>query len=179
MNGPKAKRWSPWAVGAAIGALSVFAFATVDRGLGITTPFEQGAALTERAVAPNSAPVAEYFAAKPQPKIDWEWTLVLGVFLGSLLSSKLSKDRDEPQVPPLWAQRFGGSFGKRLAGAFAGGAVMMFGARLAQGCTSGHGITGTLQLAVSSWIFIVLAMATGVVVALTLYGRRPDHVRRA
>jgi uncharacterized membrane protein YedE/YeeE len=39
---------------------------------------------------------------------------------------------------------------------------MMFGARLAQGCTSGHGISGSLQLAVSSWIFVVVFLAVAV-----------------
>ena len=65
---------------------------------------------------------------------------------------------------------------KRLGGAFAGGALMMFGARLARGCTSGHGITGALQLAVSSWIFVGLAFAVAAVTALTLYGREGRHV---
>jgi len=37
----------------------------------------------------------------------------------------------------------------------------MFGARLAQGCTSGHGISGALQLAVSSWTFVVVLFASG------------------
>ena len=37
--------------------------------------------------------------------------------------------------------------------AFLSGGLMMFGARLAQGCRSGHGISGTMHLALSSWIF--------------------------
>lgn len=42
----------PWAWGVGIGILSWFAFATVDRGLGITTAFEYTAALADRAVDP-------------------------------------------------------------------------------------------------------------------------------
>ena len=54
---------------------------------------------------------------------------------------------------------------------------MMFGARLAQGCTSGHGISRALQLALSSWIFVVLLFAAGTVVTFLLYGREArDHV---
>lgn len=48
---------------------------------------------------------------------------------------------------------------------------MMLGARLARGCTSGHGITAALQLAVSSWIFISLAFVAAIATALVLYGR--------
>ena len=172
------KSWSPWAVGAAIGVLSWLAFATVDRGLGITTAFESTSALAGRAVAPHSSAIQIYFQDKADklPKIDWEWMLVVGVFIGAFASSKLSGDRGDPAVPALWKARFGGSVPKRLVGAFLGGALLMFGARLAGGCTSGHGITGALQLAVSSWIFISLAMATGIATAFTLFGRTDSHV---
>ena len=55
-------------------------------------------------------------------------------------------------VPALWEARFGADVALRLIVAFAGGAIMAYGARLAGGCTSGHGISGALQLSVSSWI---------------------------
>ena len=73
-------------------------------------------------------------------------------------------------VPPLWKARFGGSSAKRLAAAFLGGAVMMFGARLAQGCTSGHGISGSLQLAASSWLFVIVMFPAAIGTAYLLYG---------
>lgn len=168
MNALRKKSWSAYVVGAGIGVLSWFAFATVDDGLGITSPFEQGAAFVVRAAAPASAAVDSYFADNA-PKIGWEWMLVLGVLIGSYLSSKLGRDREHPPVPSLWRERFGASPAKRFAFAFVGGAVMMVGARLAQGCTSGHGITGVLTLAVSSFLFIVLAFGAAVVTALTLY----------
>lgn len=162
MRGLRAKSWSPYAVGVGIGLLSWFAFATADHGLGITTPFEYAAGL----VAGGEAYLADH-----QPKIDWEWMVVLGVFIGSFASSKMSADRQHEPVPPMWRRRFGGSPGLRMALAFAGGLVMMLGARLARGCTSGHGITGALQLAVSSWIFIALAFVAAIVTALAIYGR--------
>lgn len=175
------KSWSPYVVGALIGVLSWFAFATVDKPIGITTAFEHTAALAEKAVAPSFAPQNEYFAAKEAegrpPKIGWEWMLVLGVFFGALASAALSGDRTSLSVPPLWASRFGPSKAKRLIVAFFSAALMMFGARLAQGCTSGHGISGTLQLAVSSWMFISVAFGVAIVTALLIYGREgSQHV---
>jgi uncharacterized membrane protein YedE/YeeE len=59
----------------------------------------------------------------------------------------------------------------RLAAAFLAGGVMMFGARLAGGCTSGHGVSGNLQLAVSSIVFSVVFFAVATAVAFALYGR--------
>ena len=175
------KSWSPYVVGAAIGVLSWFAFATADKPLGITTAFENTAALVEKAAIPNFEATNVYYEAKAKqgksPKIDWEWMLVLGVFLGALLSATLSGDRTTESVPGLWRRRFGGSVPKRLAAAFLGGGLMMFGARLAQGCTSGHGISGALQLAVSSWVFVVVMFAVATGVALMIYGwEEAQHV---
>lgn len=175
------KSWSPYVVGAAIGVLSWFAFATADKPLGITTAFENTAALVGKAAIPSFEQSNEYFEAKASegksPKIDWEWMLVLGVFVGALLSASFSGDRTSESVPGLWRWRFGGSTAMRFAAALLGGSLMMFGARLAQGCTSGHGISGTLQLAVSSWVFVVVMFAVATGVAFMLYGREgAQHV---
>jgi hypothetical protein len=180
MNNPLTRKsWSPYVVGAAVGVLSWFALWSADHPLGITTAFENTAALVEKAAIPNFEQANEYYAAKAEegksPKIGWEWMLVLGVFLGALLSASLSGDRTREAVPEAWRRRFGGSVVKRLAAAFLGGALIMFGARLAQGCTSGHGISGTLQLAVSSWVFVVVFFAVATAVALMIYGREEPH----
>lgn len=175
------KSWSPYVVGALIGVLSWFAFASVDQPIGITTAFEHTAALVEKAAVPGLEQENEYFAAKKAegdaPKIGWEWMLVVGVFVGALLSAGLSGDRSKVWVPPLWSSRFGPSKTKRLTAAFLSAALMVFGARLGQGCTSGHGISGTLQLAVSSWLFISVAFGIAIVAAMLMYGRQgAEHV---
>ena len=46
---------------------------------------------------------------------------------------------------------------------------MGFGARWAGGCTSGHGISGTLQLAVSGWIAVVGFFVGGIASAMLIY----------
>jgi uncharacterized membrane protein YedE/YeeE len=47
--------------------------------------------------------------------------------------------------------------------------VIIYGARLADGCTSGHGISGSLQLAVSSWTFFLVLFAAGIATAWVLF----------
>ena len=73
-NPLKMKSWSPYVVGAGIGVLSWFTFATANKPIGITTAFEYNAALTEHAAAPQV--VQPYLEAKVKdnksPKIDWE-----------------------------------------------------------------------------------------------------------
>jgi len=173
------KSWSPYLVGAGIGILSWFAFATADKHLAITLQYEHIAALIEKAVVPQAEQTNPYYAVRAQegkaPVIGWYLMLVVGVFCGALLSSWLSHDHSGVAVPPLWRWRFGGSAMKRFAFAFLGGAVMVFGARLAGGCTSGHGISGTLQLAASSWVFIVLAFVVAIATAFLLYGKEGRH----
>jgi len=170
------KSWSPYVVGAGIGVLSWFVFATANHPLGITTAFENTAALTEQVTVPQAAHANPLITKKVSdgkaPKIDWEWMLVVGVFIGALASAKLGDDRTEQSVPPLWKWRFGPSVAKRFTATFLGGALMMFGARLAQGCTSGHGISGALQFAVSSWIFVVVIFAGGTAASFLLYGMK-------
>lgn len=142
-----------------------------------STEWTTGSVTLEPAVFCVVPPLAQpYLEEKSSegssPKIGWEWMLAVGVFLGSLLSAWLSGDRTSMKVPPLWKSRFGSGTGKRFAAAFCGGAVMMFGARLAQGCTSGHGISGSLQLAVSSWLFVAVMFAAAVGTAFLLYGKK-------
>jgi hypothetical protein len=163
---------SPYVIGGAIGLLNTFAFASAKRGLGVSTAFENATALASRRVAPDAMGVNAYLAKREEtPTIDWESLLVGGVLAGSYLASQAASEPVTQAVPALWSRRFGPSRWKRYAVAFSGGAVMMFGARMAKGCTSGHVLTGTAQLALSSWVFSPVMFATAVGVARLLYGK--------
>lgn len=173
MNKVKEQAWNPYVVGALLGGLSWTAYATAGKLLGVTTPFENTAALAGKAAAPEAAAQHAYFQSPDaSPAIDWEWMLVAGVFIGSWLSSKASGDRQHEKVHALWKARFGNSVSRRYLGAFGGGALMMMGARLAKGCTSGHGISGVLQFAASSYLFVATFGAVGVFSAYTIFGSR-------
>ena len=95
------------------------------------------------------------------------------------LSSRLvvpSSEVPRPEsVPSVWAERFGASRTRRYALAAAGGFILIFGARMAGGCTSGHGISGGLQLAVSSWVFFAAMFASGVLTAAILFRGGARH----
>ncbi|MBC7223768.1 MAG: YeeE/YedE family protein [Anaerolineae bacterium] len=161
-------RWSPYVVGAGIGVLSWLAFLLSDRGIGCSTAFAQTAGMLERLLRGQGAWQRPYFQ-KVAPRVDWGWMLVLGIVLGAFASAALSGTFAWEMVPALWAQRFGASALLRWAVAFVGGVVLGFGARWAGGCTSGHGITGTLQLAVSSWLATISFFVAGIAVAHLLF----------
>lgn len=164
--------WNPYLVGAGIGVLSWIAFLTASHPLGITSAYERTAAAL---LAPLG--LAGGYLAENELALGWEWALVIGVFLGAWLSARLGRDREPLTVPTMWRARFGGSRAKRLGVAFVGGALMLFGARLADGCTSGHGVSGNLQLAASSWTFTAVFAVVSVVTGLALFRRGEDsHV---
>ena len=175
MNILRMRAWSPYVVGALIGALSWFTFATADKALGVSTTFVRVVGLTETAIVPEHAEANSYFA-KTKLKVDWQMMLVVGVFVGAMASSLLSRDRKPERVPDLWQRRFGSSRALRYAAAFVGGGLLLFGARMASGCTSGHGISGTMQLAVGSWVFFLTLFVAGIATAFALFRKERDHV---
>lgn len=163
---------SPYLIGAGIGLLNTFAFATAERGLGVTTAFESAAALSEQKLAPDLAHINTYLVKREEvPKVAWEMFLVAGIVAGSFLAASASSELSTPAVPEAWARRFGPSKVKRAAAALLGGAAMMFGARMAKGCTSGHCITGASQLAASSWLFSPLMALSAAATTRALYGK--------
>ncbi len=150
----KRPHWSPYAAGAAIGVLSWFAFLTAGRPLGVSSAFVRLVAWLESLVAPAHVESTPYLA-KLRPVLDWEFFLGIGIALGALAASRLGGVRSQEQPG-----------GRRILEALAGGFFLMLGARLANGCTSGNGISGSLQLAVSGWVFFLTIFASGVAAAM-------------
>jgi uncharacterized membrane protein YedE/YeeE len=104
--------------------------------------------------------------------VDWQFMVVLGIFLGALVGSLSDRSFKLESVPPTWSARFGNSVALRAVAAVLGGMVAMFGARLADGCPSGHGLSGMMQLSLSSFAALGMFFGAGVVVAAFVYRGR-------
>ncbi|HET6229522.1 MAG TPA: YeeE/YedE thiosulfate transporter family protein [Longimicrobiaceae bacterium] len=156
---------SPYAAGVGIGLALLAAFCIAGRGLGASGAFSSAVAVGVSTLSPEHAAAnpafADYLPAGGGAGLrDWLVWEIAGVTLGGMLSA--------------W---FGGRFkwmtergprvteNRRLVHAFAGGAVMGIGAKLARGCTSGQALTGGALLSVGSWIFIAAAFAAAYAVA--------------
>jgi uncharacterized membrane protein YedE/YeeE len=182
MNPLKVRKWNPYVVGIGIGVLSWVTFAAMDKALGTSTTIASLSGMVCSWVAPEATQQNAYYASqvnpsKGKPMFDWQFFLVVGVFLGSWVSATLSRDRVVERVPALWQWRFGPGVWKRYIAAFIGGVLLLLGARMAGGCTSGHAISGGLQLAVSSWTFLIVMFIVGIVTAFALFGTKGrDHV---
>jgi len=160
--------WSPYLVGLFIGVLSWISFLVSDKPLGTSTSFVRTSGMLEKVfLGPKSTEKAYY--QKYKPEIEWQWMLVIGIVIGSFLSAITSGQFNFELIPEVWAAKFGYTPFLRLLIALIGGFFLGLGARWAGGCTSGHGISGTLQLAVSSWIASICFFIGGIITALLLY----------
>jgi len=106
----------------------------------------------------------------PFSEIGWEPFSDLGTFLGGLISAVIISKRYmsyKSQIPKVWEHRFGPSKSKRAIGAFIGTYLVLFGARMANGCASGHILSGNIQMAISSFVFMIVVLLSAWAV---LYG---------
>ena len=163
-----AERWSPYAAGIGIGILVCLTFLLSDKPIGCSTAFARTSGMIERLFRGKKVLDRPYFQSF-RPEVDWEWMLVIGIVIGAFLSALLSGRFRVQWVPDSWTAVFGASISKRLVVALAGGILMGFGSRWAGGCTSGHGISGTLQLAFSSWLSTACFFIGGVMTAFLIY----------
>jgi uncharacterized protein len=162
------KRWSPYASGIGIGVLSWIAFLLMGKGLGASSSFVKTSGMIEKLFSGEKVEQMAYYQ-KLSPRINSGWMLVAGIIAGSFISAKLSGDFHLTAIPILWEEMFGNNSLIRIIVAFIGGMILIIGARWAGGCTSGHGITGTLQFAVSSWMAVIAFFVGGIIAAYIIY----------
>lgn len=168
MDWLRMEQWSPYICGAGIGILSWLTFLLSDKPLGTSTTYVRTAGMLERLLRGSRVLQREYFKTTP-PSIDWQWMLVLGIVIGAFISSMASGQARVEWVPEPWLTAFGGATGPRLVVAFIGGGLLGLGSRWAGGCTSGHGISGTMQLSVASWVAAICFFIGGIATATFLY----------
>lgn len=132
MKSSNDKGWSPYVAGGLTGLVAIASVGVADKFYGVSTTFSRTAGLIEKYLAPERFAGLEYFA-RVAPKIDWQFMFVAGIFIGALIASILSRSFSLVSVPDMWKRRFGPSILNRAFSAFVGGAIAMFGARLADG----------------------------------------------
>ena len=155
---------SPYVAGVGIGVVLLLSFVLMGRGLGASGAFSSVVSAAVDATAPNHAAANSFYAAyltgNGNPLKDWLVFEIVGVAIGGLLSGWLAgRVRWTTERGPAISDR------RRLLHAFAGGALMGVGAKLARGCTSGLGLTGGATLSVGSWLFVIAAFAGAYAVA--------------
>lgn len=105
-------------------------------------------------LAPDYAASKAHYRSMPGPG-SWLMAFVLGMAIGGFIAGR-TFGQQISDIPAIWIQRFGKSPTKRYATCFLGGFLILFGARLAGGCTLGLFLSGSTQLAVSGIYFGVV-----------------------
>lgn len=164
------KSWSPYAAGIVIGLLQIPTFLLMDTALGASSSFVTVAAHIASWFDPAVGTVKYMASHMYGAKNWWQVAVVAGIGLGAYLSMRLSGTR-RAAFSPAWSRATGTTtLAARAPLAFLGGFIALFGARIAGGCTSGHGISGIAQLSVGSTV-AVAAMFAGGIAAARLFRR--------
>jgi hypothetical protein len=132
--------------------------------IGVSSTYPRLVGAVARWLAPGWAGANAYLVkmgelAKP------ESFLVLGLLIGGFAASRLSR---QPAPEPAAVHPGETRSWLRYRDAFVGGVLIIFGARLAGGCTSGHIISGITQLSVAGMVFGAGVFATGILTARLL-----------
>lgn len=162
------RRWLSWVYGGILlGLLNTFAVATYG-ALGVSRNYSLVDAFLLRFFGTDLASTNTYFSGMPD-SADWLLMVGAGMIIGGFLAALFKGGLNIRAVPRLWKSHFGDSKAKRFATAFAGGFLLLFGARLAGGCTSGLVLSGVAQLALAGFVFAVSIMAAGILTARLMY----------
>ena len=158
------KAWSPYAAGIVIGLLQIPAFLLIETALGASTSYVTVGGII-------ASWIDRSIQVTPTARNWWQVALVVGIAIGAFISMRLSGARRRP-ISPIWRRALGSSSpARRCVVAFVGGFIMLFGARIADGCTSGHGLSGVAQLAVGSTVAVVAMFAGGIATAMLVLRR--------
>ena len=153
-------RWPPVPAGILIGISMLLAWLVAGRGIGASGGMTRFVAWVQHGLFPamteESAYFGRYFADGAHPMNDYVvfllFGLLVGAFVAALLTGKL-------KIEVLRGPR--SSVAYRLSLALVGGVLTGFAARLARGCTSGHGLVGGAELSVGAWVFLMCIFAGG------------------
>ena len=178
-------RWNWRASGLAL-ALAFLLAVVFVKPIGVSTGIVWDIA-NESVVVENSAAKSGYsspnaylnksggkYAKNIAHPLNYSFIFVLAMVVGAFAAKRM-QHRGEAEktinVPIVWSRRFGDSSGKRYLATFLGGILVLFGSRLAGGCTSGHMMSGMMQTSLSGYLFALGAFSLAIPVAILIYGR--------
>ena len=151
-----------WAVaGAGIGLITLALLFVANRRLGISTGFED--------VCSFVLPIGYFTRDAVRLARGWRLPFIVGLATGGFLSAVLGGG-----WAPIWDlgifdQVIGFGHAGKLAWMFVGGLFIGFGTRLADGCTSGHGIFGLSNFELPSLFSTLSFFAAGIVTTQFIY----------
>jgi len=165
--GPGAPPMNPYLAGMFLGLTLLASYLILGAGLGASGGFARLGAWLEHALLPAHVEASPYFGPWfPAPLSYYLVFMVLGVFAGGLLSALAGgRMRFIVERGPTASRT------RRLILTLIGGLLAGFASRLAQGCTSGQGLSGGALLLTGSFVFLGCVFASGYLTAWA-FGRQ-------
>jgi uncharacterized membrane protein YedE/YeeE len=148
----------PYLGGVLLGIVLFLAFLLTRNGLGASGGLNRLVAAVEDLIVPGHIDRTPYLlkmaGGSLNPLDDWSVPVVIGAFLGGLVSGLLNgRAKVEINKGPNISNR------TRLITAFIGGVLFAYGARMARGCTSGQALSGGATLSAGSWALMMCIFA--------------------
>jgi uncharacterized membrane protein YedE/YeeE len=149
------------AAGAAIAAVTLILMFATNRRLGFSSGFEDLCGLVLR---------QPYFTrGSLRAAREWRLPLVAGLIIGGFASAVLGGGWRLTWEAGRFDAVIGGGQAAKLVWMFVGGLLIGFGTRLANGCTSGHGIFGISNFERSSLLATLTFLGAGIITTHIIY----------
>jgi len=158
-------RWLYAGIGLAILNAIVFLSAGTNRIIGASSAYPYIADLI-------TGTTQNAYFSKIQQAGRWEVLFLTGAFLSGIVISLFRKEFKINIIHSNWERYKGNSVPKRLLWAFIGGFLLIIGARMAGGCTSGHVLSGGMQLSLSSLVFAMFVFGGLLITGKYFYKRK-------
>ncbi len=102
--------------------------------------------------------------------LNYGFVFVIAMLVGGAISGLTRKTPVEDKyVPEIWQANFGSSIVFRCLSVFVSGFIVLYGVRLAGGCTSGHMMSGMMQTSLSGYLFSLGVFMVAIPTAIILY----------
>lgn len=112
--------------------------------------------------------INSYFKTIEKPG-NWELIFLFGAFTAGAFNSLRKKEFKPILIHDNWKKYKDNSPVKRITWSFIGGFILIIGARMAGGCTSGHILSGGMQLAASSLVFAIFVFISLLITGKIFY----------
>ena len=165
-----------WAAGMLLGLVMTLAVA-VKKPLGVSTQFVVANGMALKEVAPDYVEGHDMLKNAKYHTPGYGWWFDIGLILAAAGAAVLV-GKWKPRKTCRWA-RANGSVRKRLVLSFIGGFILLFGARMASGCTSGQFASGWAQLSLSVVPFTIGMFVCGMIAARIFHPKTPGAAQGA
>lgn len=142
--------------------------------LGVSTQFVVVDSIAITRAAPDYAHGHPLISTDKYQKLGYGFWLDVGLVAGALVAAIASRRWRVSTAPVWWYANRGRATGARFLTCFIAGFLILMGARLAHGCTSGQFMSGWAQLSISAIPFTVALFGAGMITARIAYSKVPQ-----